>query len=281
LRDKSLEAAMSDVALEAHTVEASVNYMLTGEEKPVSETGGKDGLVRRYSGTPDTHPVRIADGRGQGFSLDAAGFELADHPTKMRDFYDPDELATVYYPEMQRLIAAHSGARRVHIFDHTLRHSDEEVRLAKKIREPVRSVHNDYTEWSGPNRVREILPDEADALLERRFAVIQVWRATNTPIERNPLAIVDARSIAPEDFIPAERRFPHRVGEIYMFQYNPEHRWTYFPRMRRDEALVFKVYDSAKDGRARWGAHTSFEHPDTRCDAPPRESIEIRAFAFF
>ena len=33
--------------------------------------------------------------------------------------------------------------------------------------------------------------------------------------------------------------------------------------MRRDEALVFKVYDSAEDGRARWGAHTSFIDPTT------------------
>jgi hypothetical protein len=51
--------------------------------------------------------------------------------------------------------------------------------------------------------------------------------------------------------------------------------------MRRDEALVFKVYDSMTDGRARWGAHTSFDDPATRPDAAPRESIEIRAFAFF
>jgi hypothetical protein len=51
--------------------------------------------------------------------------------------------------------------------------------------------------------------------------------------------------------------------------------------MRRDEALVFKVYDSETDGRARWGAHTSFVDPTTPEDAPPRESIEIRAFAFF
>ena len=272
---------MSDVALEARTARASVNYLVKTGEKPVAETGGPDGLLRRYSTAPDPHAVKIADGRGRAFVLDEAGFELTEHATRMRDFYDPAELTRVYYPEMQRLIAARTGAHRVHIFDHTLRHSDEEVRLAKKIREPVRLVHNDYTEWSGPNRVREILPDEAEALLERRFAIIQVWRATNTPIERNPLAIVDARSIAPEDFIAAERRFPHRVGEIYMFQYNPRHRWTYFPHMRRDEALVFKVYDSAKDGRARWGAHTSFEHPQTRADAPPRESIEIRAFAFF
>ena len=273
---------MSDVALQARTVEASVNYMLKTAEKPISETSGPEGLiVRRYTGTPDPHVVKIADGRGRASSLEREGFELVDHATKVADFYDVGELERVYYPEMQALIAKVSGARRVHIFDHTLRHSDEETRAEKKVREPVRTVHNDYTEWSGPNRLREVLPDEADALLERRFAIVQVWRATNTPIERNPLAIVDARSIAPADFIPAERRFPHRVGEIYMFQHNPAHRWTWFDRMRRDEALVFKVYDSEKDGRARWGAHTSFEHPQTRADAPPRESIEIRAFAFF
>jgi hypothetical protein len=271
------------VTLEARTVEASVNYQIKTEQKPVAETGGKDGLVRRYTGLRDPHVVSIADGRSgpEPFTLDGAGFELVDHPTQVRQFYDVDELSKVYHPEMERLIAARTGARRVHVFDHTLRTSDEADRAARKVREPVQSVHNDYTEWSGPNRLREVLPDEAESLLKSRFAIIQVWRATNTPIERNPLAIVDARTIDPADLVPAERRFPDRVGEIYFHQYNPAHRWTYFDRMRRDEALVFKVYDSAKDGRARWGAHTSFEHPQTRPDAPPRESIEIRAFAFF
>src|SRR4029077_20855859 len=101
------------------------------------------------------------------------------------------------------------------------------------------------------------------------------------PIERDPLAIADARTLAPADLVPAERRFPDRVGEIYQITFNPAHRWTYFPRMRRDEALVFKVYDAAKDGRARWSAHTSFDDPQTPPNAPERESIEVRAFAFF
>jgi hypothetical protein len=51
--------------------------------------------------------------------------------------------------------------------------------------------------------------------------------------------------------------------------------------MTRDEALVFKVYDSERDGRARWSAHTSFEDPTSPPDAPERESIELRAFAFW
>ena len=51
--------------------------------------------------------------------------------------------------------------------------------------------------------------------------------------------------------------------------------------MTPEEAIVFKVYDSLQDGRARFTPHTSFEDPTTPVDAPPRESIEARLFAFF
>jgi hypothetical protein len=51
--------------------------------------------------------------------------------------------------------------------------------------------------------------------------------------------------------------------------------------MRREEALVFKVFDSATDGRARFTPHTSFDDPATPPGAPPRQSIEARTLAFF
>ena len=109
----------------------------------------------------------------------------------------------------------------------------------------------------------------------------KVWRAIDDPIVRNPLAIADARSIDMKDLIVAERRFPHRVGQTYRAAWNAAHQWFWFPRMTRDEALVFKVYDSETDGRARFVPHTSFEDPATPADAPPRHSIEIRTIAFF
>jgi hypothetical protein len=267
---------------ETGTVRASLNYIIDTGTKPVAESYGPGiGLRRRNTSTFDPHVVPIRDGRRENFSLERSAFVLVDHPTAMKDFYDADELRSVYYPEMERLIAAHSGAAHVHVFDHTLRTSDESAREARQLREPVLAVHNDYTEWSGPQRVRDFFSDKAEALLVNRFAIIQVWRAINKPVERDPLAIADARSIEESDFIAAERRFPNRVGEIYQFRYNPAHRWYFFPHMRRDEALVFKVYDSAKDGRARWSAHSAFVDPATPADAPMRESIEIRAFAFF
>jgi hypothetical protein len=149
------------------------------------------------------------------------------------------------------------------------------------VREPVLSAHNDYTEWSGPQRVRELMGDEAERLLGRRFAIVQLWRPISSPLESNPLAMADARSVAPEDLLVAERRYPHRVGQTYRLKYSPRHRWYYFPRMRRDEAIVFKVFDSEKDGRARFTPHTSFDDPSTPPGAPPRQSIEARALAFF
>jgi hypothetical protein len=221
------------------------------------------------------------NGRGKAFSLDENGFTFVEHRTAVEDFLDPQQLKRVYYPEVSQLIKTTAGAKRVHVFDHTLRSGDEGEREAKLLREPVLSAHNDYTEWSGPNRVRELLPLESEILLKSRFAIIQVWRAINQPIQSNPLAIADAKSVEPDDLLIAERRYPHRVGQTYRLKHNPRHRWVYFPRMRRDEALVFKVFDSEKDGRARFTPHTSFDDPATPPGAPPRQSIEARALAFF
>ncbi len=270
-------------ALAAETITAALTYAIPTTEKPVNETFGPNNIQRRRSGAQEQRSIALRNGRPRAaeFDLDVHGFAFVDHPTKMKDFFDAEELKRVYYAEAVELIKRVSGARRVVVFDHTLRSGDQSERETRLIREPVLSVHNDYTEWSGPQRVREVLPDEAEQLLSGRFAIIQAWRAINQPIESNPLAIADARSMSAEDLITAERRYPHRVGETYQIRYNPKHEWYYFPRMRRDEALVFKVYESLKDGRARFTAHTSFEDPGTPPNAPPRQSIEIRTMAFF
>ena len=264
-------------------ITAGLHYTVDTGVRPVNETFGPNNIRRRVTGEHEVREMTIRDGRPlvEDFDLDVSGFELVGHKTRVKDFFDLDELKRVYYPEVEALIKKVSGASRVVVFDHTLRSGDEAEREARLVREPVLNVHNDYTEWSGPQRVRDVLPGEAEELLKRRFAIIQAWRAINQPIQSNPLAIADARSLAPRDLIRAERRYPNRVGETYRVAYNPEHHWYYFPLMRRDEALVFKVFDSAKDGRARFTAHTSFDDPTTPLGAPARQSIEARTLAFF
>jgi hypothetical protein len=261
----------------------SIPYTVDNGEKLVNESFGPNNIRRRNQGTQELKRVRIENGRllKDQLSLDRQGFIFVEHKTQVTDFFDGDQLKAVYYPEVEELIKKASSAARVVIFDHTLRSGDEGEREAKLIREPVLSAHNDYTEWSGPQRVRDILPGEAEDLLSRRFAIIQVWRAINQPIQKNPLALAAANSVTPEDFLLSERRYPGRVGQTYRLKYNSNHHWFYFPEMRRDEALVFKVYDSEKNGRARFTPHTSFDDPNSPPNAPARQSIEVRAFAFF
>jgi hypothetical protein len=225
--------------------------------------------------------IRNGRPRTNEFVLERDGFRFLRHDTKVADFFDEDEIKRVYYREVDALIKAESGAKRVVVFDHTLRTADDELRESKKIREVVRRVHNDYTEWSGPQRVRDLVPDQAEELLKRRFAIIQVWRAIRHPVETHPLAIADARSLSPDDLVISERRYPDRIGQTYAITYNPAHQWFWFPHMQREEALVFKTYESETDGRARWTAHTAFDDPTSPPHARPRESIEIRALAFF
>ena len=267
----------------SEAVTAEIPYTPDTGEKLVNETFGPNNIHRRKTGAMELKPMSIQNGRplARQFSLDRNGFVFVEHRTAVKDFFDKTQLEREYYPEVEQLIKQVSGAARVVVFDYTLRSGDESEREAKLVREPVLSAHNDYTEWSGPQRVRDLLPDEAEILLAGRFAIIQVWRAINQPIQANPLTVADAQSVAFDDLMVAERRYPNRVGQTYRLRYNPAHRWFYFPEMRRDEALVFKVFDSAKDGRARFTPHTSFDDPSSPPGAPPRQSIEARALAFF
>jgi hypothetical protein len=266
---------------EPETIDAVLNYVIDDGTKIFTETGAPGANDRRSGGKPDPRLVTLRNGRHRDFTLERDGFHFIHHDTKVTDFFDEGEVQRVYYPEMDALVRAESGARRVVVFDHTLRTADDAAREARKIREVVSRVHNDYTEWSGPQRVRDLLPNEADDLLRRRFAIIQVWRPIRYPVETFPLAICDARTLSPENLVVSERRYPDRVGQTYAITYSPDHVWYWFPRMRREEALVFKTYESLKDGRARWTAHTAFHDPTAMPGARPRESIEIRALAFF
>jgi len=133
---------------------------------------------------------------------------------------------------------------------------------------------------SGANRVREHLPDEADELLKGRVQVINLWRPIRGPVRDTPLAMLDGQTVEPGDLIASDLIYPNRRGETYSVRYNPNHRWFYVPEMTMDEALLLKCYDSATDGRTRFGPHTAFIDPTTPPDAAPRESIELRTLVF-
>ena len=142
-------------------------------------------------------------------------------------------------------------------------------------------MHNDYTSKSGPRRVHDLLAARtATRLLRHRVLEVNVWRPIRGPLKTMPLAVCDATSMRPDDFVACDLRYRDRVGEISYVAYSERHRWYYYPDMHRDEVLLLKCFDSDR-AHGGVGAHAAFEHPHTPLHALPRESIEARAFAFF
>ncbi len=264
-------------------VNGRLNYLAEAIPKPVNYAYDPPAGVPSRSGKYVERSVVVRNGREvlSKLSLDTNGFVLTEHRSAVRDFYDPDEVKSVYYPEVERLLKQVTGAERVVIFDHIVRNPLLAERGEKGARSPAKFVHNDYTFKSAPRRVRDLLPEEADRLLKNRFAEINVWRAIRGPIESSPLALCDGRSLRTEDIVPIDLVYREHVGEIYGFLYNPNHRWYYFPRLERSEPILLKCYDSKDDGRARFTAHTSFDDPNSPPNAAPRESIEVRALVFW
>ncbi len=263
-------------------VEASMNYVVDNGIKPVTYISPY-GESNKRDEIPDHRTVPVYDARAVAdeLTLDANGFEFHNRPTAVTDFLDKSQIETVYNPEVEKVVAKATGASRVIVFDHTLRVADEETRTTKKLREPVRVVHNDYTDKSGPQRVLDLLPpDEAEAALKKRYVYVNVWRSISGAVEEAPLGICDAQSIAEDDMILMDLKYDDRVGEIHRAKYNPDHRWVYFPHMEPDELILLKCYDTMTD-RARWTAHTAFDDPTSPADAAPRQSIETRTIAFY
>lgn len=273
----------TDSAQNREAVEATVQYVIPAAGKPFAyEYEPPPGTPRRSAAFRE-HSVLVRDARQLATppSLDTQGFALRQHPTRVRNFYDTGEVEAVYYRELERLLIEVTGARSILIFDHTVRGETASDSNGITIQEPVHRVHNDYTPESGLRRIYNLVPRRvANRLLRLRALEVNVWRPIRGPLTSWPLAVCDASSMRPGDFVACDLRYRDRVGEIYYVRYRERHRWYYYPGMRRDEALLLKCFDSdpASGGT---GAHAAFEHPYTPADALPRASIEARAFVFF
>ncbi len=271
-------------------VEAPLGYVSRGPGKPAIDMTNGARVERDFSVA--TWRMRIANGRrGPAASLDREGFALTRHDTAVGDFADAAEIEAVYYPEAASLLRRETGASRVVVFDHNLRQDDGVGGGAVggaaggDRRPPVRQVHNDYTEASAARRAADLIGAEALAQV-RRFAIVNVWRPIFGPVLTAPLALADARSVAPEDLVAVDLVYPDRTGEIYHAAWSPHHRWVYYPRMACDEALLIKGHDSLAGaslgvGRVPFALHSAFDDPTTPPGAAPRESIEVRALVLF
>ena len=270
------------VSLELKSIVAPLNFLAPMAEKPVAYNYEPPPGTPQRTGRNVEYQVQIRDARPiiDQLSLDKEGFVLINRQTAVTNFYDEAQIAAVYYPECERVMKEATGAARVVAFDHIVRNAAISA-MDKTIKIPAKRVHNDYTAWSSPQRVRDLMGDEAEALLKNRYAIINLWRPIKGPVLESPLTLCDAQSLSEENLIASDLKYPDRTGETYSITYNPNQRYYYFPKMQADEAVLIRCFDSALAGPRRFSAHTGFDDPETPADAPPRESIEVRMLVFF
>ncbi|TBU34143.1 hypothetical protein BD311DRAFT_802527 [Dichomitus squalens] len=263
-------------------VPTTLNYYkpLT-DEPPHSYAYAVEGKPQTNVGK-EPHPAVVHDARGREaeFALDKNGFQWVHWPSVEKDFVDDEIIKEKYYPEVERLLKEVAGAKRVFIFDHTVRRSanSEDQRDPKK-RGPAELVHIDQTYEASIERVKYHLPDEADRLLNSRVRIINVWRPIAHPVAHHPLAVGDWRTLDHANLVPVALHYPHRTGYTYSVRYTPGLEWYYLGGQTPDEVTLIKCFDSETD-RARLTPHTAFPDVGSPKDAPHRQSIEVRVLVF-
>jgi hypothetical protein len=266
-------------------VTGEIVYLARTPDKPYTYTYDPPEGVPKTNIVSEPHSVPIFDMRpvADGLTLDVQGFTLVPAPTAVTDFFDEAQLKATHYPEAENLVKQATRATRVVVFDHTIRRRIEGMadRTPGAPRQPSARVHGDYSDASGVQRVRDVMGAEAAALLQHRFAIINVWRPIRAPLRDAPLAVCDASSVTEGDLVATDLLYRDRAGENFTMVFNPRQRWFYVPDMQVEEALLLKCYDSARDGRARFMPHTAFADPTPHAEVAPRESIELRTIAFF
>lgn len=271
------EAAHDSTYIPRGSVTAELKFYAppTDGAKPFDYPGKiepPEGLPKRNFGDADIS-VTITDIRGREphFNLDDNGFCLLKSDSSAEvDFTSDESIKQIYYPELEKFLLQNvPGAERVLPFDYT-------VRPLAGLRPPVLRVHIDQTPAAAAERLRHLLPDEAETLLENRVRIVNVWRPLNGPVQSSPLAFADSKTVVDESLVAVEHRFLYRTVETISVKHADE-QWYYWSGMVNDERLLLECFDNEKGGRV---PHFAFEDPRSPVDSRPRESVEVRALVF-
>lgn len=270
-----------------NNVEANLKFIVPQQTKPFFESSEYTGSVPKIHFKTEYKSVEILDIRDKKdqFQFEKNGFELLDHKTNVKDFYNHNEVKNVYAKELKNLLIKRFNASEVFIFDYTRRSDGSQgAKNPDGLRGPADRVHADYTDLSGPQRAKDVIGVQLyEDIINSGGRIVQlnVWRAINGPIKRSPLAFADARSIPKKDLVETDQIFTNRTGEIYHISYSDKHNWHWVADMTNDEILLLKGWDSLDKGVVKYTPHGAFELPSQSDNDPPRESIEARIFLVF
>lgn len=267
-------------------------YFGTAPPPGVSQGGGS---------VPCPCEMKIHDGRSKlrELTLDECGFELVDCPTAVstEDFYKiQDEndregvLTKRYFQELESFLMKKLGCDKIVFIHSQVRNQDRAGGNVQGY--AVGGPHTDSSVLSGDELALQVLQkqkerdDSFDVHQYQRYLYLNVWRnISEDPIEDYPLAMLDERTtVKPDDYLPRDLFMP---GGVHIVQYGlnarhaDQHQWYYFPKMSKNEAILFKQVDSDWTQKSRVCFHMAVRDLNAPKDAKPRESIEVRMLCFW
>ena len=276
-------------AVQSASVQAVVRYLNDEwrDREDIPRIGDRDSRrANTYKRTVAIHDARVPLASG-AIDLDINGFALLKHASKVGDFHSDDEVKTVYYPEIIALAKVATGAAEVFITQHVVRTED----TSDFNKAYARFLHCDYSQNAPRDTARRALEkrgEDVAAYEGMEFAWYNSWQPFDHAVQKNPLAVVDAQSLADDDVVDyfytgysaREGAMAMDGGKSSMPMHNPGHRFYYVSSMATDELLFLKQLDT-REALAASCPHTSFDDPTSPVGAPPRRSIEVRMLAAF
>jgi hypothetical protein len=237
--------------------------------------------------------VRITNARWLESDLDREGFALVPHRSSIVDFdliQDDPEVDQCYVDEMTDLLTRVTGASKTFMLGRGKRRYGEGAKdklSPLSNAKPARYPHADNTDGSATGLVEMVgsFVDDIDLRGYSRYALYNMWRAVSAPPQDFPLAVCDARSVAPLDevtvtAITVEKDTGEITHDTTGYLYNPAHRWYYYQDMTPEEVLVFKAHDTDPRRSIRV-PHSAFTDPTCPAGVPTRASVEMRGLALF
>jgi hypothetical protein len=268
----------------ARTVAGTINYIGPMTERPRYYANDHSRDVLQF----DSRVVTITDARFSPVapSLLREGFQIVEHQSAVDDFNDPELVSKYGLTEIERLVLDLSGADRVIVTPRAiLRYGEKSPNAGKGDNSwPARFAHIDITDATARRFVdASDVKDQGRPI--RRHAYYNVWRAISAPPQDIPLAVLDARSVDPDDLVEADAVFdspgkPEWSFVSWLIRHNPRHHWSYYSNMTRDEALVFKTNDADPE-QPHAVPHSAFNDPSCPIEVTTRVSVEIRAAAYW
>ncbi|KAF7185376.1 Hydroxylase/desaturase asaB [Pseudocercospora fuligena] len=303
--------------MEPAEILTTVNYYLPPER------GGSSALyeigtvgTRRRKKDPQTVHVQNVRLQDQKFDLDTHGFAFEKHSTTFTDWTDEEKVQKEYWPQVAAFLKELTGASAVYIFSNVLRsQSTQEVEEKLRglpddaplvVQSPARFAHIDQSYTGAWWTIDNLCARDPEAVAfgvptktkNSRWAIINVWRPLK-PVNREPLAVCDARSVREEDLqeitfsldrtkadtgagytdVSTESAPKQRPSKLWEVKPNPAHKWFWPNKQEPDEVLCIKCFDSRMDGRARRAPHTAIVTPWD--EGPARQSIEVRCLVFW